>query len=404
MMEVFGRNQLFKMMLLALVIYPMVPAAYTPWIGFSLGLFFLLYLMMHPDAYEKIRRGRRHNKLAYGLSSALFILWSLVSFAYSVDRMKTLEGILMYSSAFVLFFILKYELHRPNQVLPLVRAYFLGTFMVGLYHGGQVLYEEIVQGISFDPLAHTSFFDHGPVLAYFMLLPLFPALALYIFKEKTKESRFYFLVASVSVISIFMTGSRIAIIGIFIGLALLSLLYSLKFLLALLPAGIFMVLIPIFSHRHRSFFAISEGMGRISFYLEIIKAHWSSIFFGRGFFTMDGTMTKFLVDRPELLNLGQVNRPYNTGLQVLLELGLVGLFIGGLILFFKMKGILNYTKSYKAQANLKVMYVGVFVSMAVLLYVGAMDSYMMDPKLLYAIAALMGILHGDAKWKGIGKV
>lgn len=149
---------------------------------------------------------------------------------------------------------------------------------------------------------------------------------------------------------------------------------------------------------------LSEEMGRFSFYFEVLKENAKSIFLGKGFQTVDYTLGRFLIGRAELHNLDQVNKPYNAVLQVVLELGIVGLVLGAVILYFKMRGIHNYTKSQKAQAQLKVLYVGVFVSMAVLLYVGLMDSYLMNGKILYAIAILMGILHGDAKWKGIQKV
>lgn len=403
-MEFFERSLLFKLVLAVIIMYPLVPGSYLPWLGIALGGYFLAYLYKNQDVYEKIRRTRRHTKLAYGLSTFLFIVWQAVSLIYTESPKDTAEGVLLYFSAFIVFFILKYEINRPNHVVPLTRAYFFSAFLVGFYHVGQVLYDEVVRGIPFDPVTNVSFFENGPTLAYFMLIPLFPAIALYIFKEKNKESRFYLLVLGVSVVSVFMTGSRIAAVGVFIGLFLLSLLYSVKFLIALVPAGLFFALIPVFSRRHGEFFVLSEEMGRFSFYFEVLKENAKSIFLGKGFQTVDYTLGRFLIGRAELHNLDQVNKPYNAVLQVVLELGIVGLVLGAVILYFKMRGIHNYTKSQKAQAQLKVLYVGVFVSMAVLLYVGLMDSYLMNGKILYAIAILMGILHGDAKWKGIQKV
>lgn len=403
-MELFERGQLFKAVLAVIVLYPLIPIKYLPYLGIALGGYFLAYLFKNRDVFDKIRRSRRQTKLAYGLSTFLFLVLQMVSLIYSESPRDTLSGILLYFSAFIVFFVLKYEINRPNHAVPLTRAYFLSAFLVGFYHVGQVVYDEIVRGIPFDPLTNTSFMENGPVLAYFMLLALFPALTLYIFKEKNKESRFYLFVVGVSLISIFMTGSRIAIVGVFLGLLLLSLLYSVRFLIALVPAGIFFALIPLFTKRHWSYFLLSNEMGRFSFYLEVLKANAKSIFLGRGFHTIDYTLSRFMVGRPELLNLDQVNKPYNAVLQVVLELGLLGLFLGAVILYFKMRGIHNYTKSYKAQPQLKVLYVGVFVSMAVLLYVGLMDSYLMSGKIVYAVAILMGILHGDAKWKGIQKV
>ncbi len=130
----------------------------------------------------------------------------------------------------------------------------------------------------------------------------------------------------------------------------------------------------------------------------------STIFIGKGFNTFDETFGRFMIGRPELLNLELVNKPYNAVIQVVMEMGIIGLILGALIIFFKMRGIIQYTKSVKVQPVQKVMYVGVMVSMTVLILVGVMDSYLLDPKIVYSITILMGILHGDAKWKGITKI
>lgn len=403
-MEIFGRNNLFKVMLLSIALYPVVPEESTPLIGVFMGLFFAMHLYVDKDALKKIRRGRKQNKLAYGLSTLLFLLLQILTLIYSKDPAGTLRGILIYASAFVLFFVLKYALNRPNHIMPLMKTYFLSVLLVGIYHMGQVIMDEIIRGIPFDPTTNYSFMENPATLAYFMLIPLFPAIGLYIYKEENHESRFYLFVLGVALVSIFMTGSRIAVIGLFIGLGLLSFLYSMKFLIALVPTGVFLILIPVFSRRHGQFFALTEEMNRAQFYLQVVKENLSTIFIGKGFNTFDETFSGFMAGRPELLNLDLVNRPYNTLLQVVMELGLIGLFLGGLILFFKIRGIATYNKSTKVQPVMKVMYVGFLVSMVVLLFIGLMDSYMLDPKIVYSISIVMGIMHGDANWKGIHRI
>ena len=185
-MELFERGQLFKAVLAVIVLYPLIPIEYLPYLGIALGGYFLAYLYKNRDVFDKIRRSRRHTKLAYGLSTFLFLVLQMVSLIYSESPEDTLSGILLYLSAFIVFFVLKYEINRPNHVVPLTRAYFFSAFLVGFYHVGQVVYDEIVRGIPFDPLTNTSFMENGPILAYFMLLSLFPEFTLYILKDKNK--------------------------------------------------------------------------------------------------------------------------------------------------------------------------------------------------------------------------
>lgn len=400
-MELFNRNHLFKLTMVSIFFFPIVSENAVPFIGASMGLYFIGYLSMQKDALNRLQRARKQGKLAYSMSFFLFILIALITVIYSQNRTQTLWGVFVYLSAFALFIILKYEVNRPNHMVPLLRAYFISTFVVGFYHFGQIVYDEIVRNIPFDPVTNFSFMENAPSLAYFMLIPLFPALVLYIYKDKKNESRFYLLTVTVALITIFMSGSRIAVVGVFIGLVLLSLLYSVKFLIALIPAGIFAVLIPIFTQRHDQYFLLSVERGRFGIYLDLLRENAGSLFFGKGFFTFDQTFNQFMEGKSSLLNLDLVNRPYDMPIQIILEIGFLGLLAGAVMIFFKMRALRVYTKSTKGRENLKVMYVGVTISMIVLLFVGAMDSYLMDPKIIYSIAILMGIMHGDGKYNGI---
>lgn len=403
-MELFNRNHLFKLMMVAIFLFPLVPGKVVPFIGGFMGLYFAGYLAVQKEAFKRVRRSRRRGRLAYSLSFSLFILVALISVIYSQDRSQTLWGVFMYSSALFLFLILKYEINRPNHMIPLLRAYFVSTFIVGFYHFGQIIYDEIVRNIPFDPMTNFSFMENSPTLAYFMLIPLFPALGLYIYKDQKKQSRFYLLILTMALITIFMSGSRIAVVAVFIGLVLMSLLYSVKFLIALIPAGIFAVLIPVFTQRHDEFFILSAEKSRFGLTLDFIRENVGSLFLGKGFFTFDLSFSKFMEGKTSLLNLELVNKPYNMPLQIIFELGILGLFAGALIVFFKLRALRVYTKSTKGQENLKVMYVGVMISMIVLLFIGVMDSYLMDSKIVYSIAILMGIMHGDGKWHGIQNI
>ncbi len=403
-MELFNRNHLFKLMMIAIFLFPLVPGKMVPFIGAFMGLYFVLYLWNQKEAYKRLQRSRRRGRLAYSMSFFLFILMAFISVIYSQNRSQTLWGVFIYTSAFFLFIILKYETNRPNHMIPLLRAYFVSTFIVGFYHFGQIVYDEIVRNIPFDAVTNFSFMENAPSLAYFMLIPLFPALGLYIYKDKKNESRFYLLILTMALITIFMSGSRIAVVAVFIGLVLLSLLYSVKFLIALIPAGIFAVLIPVFTQRHDEFFILSAERSRFGIYLDLLKENAGSLFFGKGFFTFDEVFQKFMVGKTSLLNLDLVNKPYDMPLQIIMELGILGLIAGVLMVFFKLRALRVYTKSTKGQENLKVMYVGVTISMIVLLFIGMMDTYLMDPKIVYSIAILMGIMHGDGKWHGIHNI
>ncbi len=400
-MELVSRNILFRITMLVIIIFPLVPAATTPYLGLFAGAYFLVYLLKDKEALKRFRRSLRNFRHAFSTSTYVFILVAFISLFYSMNKAMSAEGVLIYFSAFVFFMLIKYEINRTIYILPLLRAYFLSNILVALYHIGQILYAEVVQGVPFDSLTHVSVMSNAPSLAYFLLIPLFPALTLYILKENARDSRFYMVVVTTALISIFMTGSRIAIIGVFVGLALLSLLYSFKFLIALIPTGLFLILIPIFTRRHSAYFILNREFGRLTFWKEILLDNQKYILFGRGINTFSETFHTYMEGKMPLLNLELVNHPYNAPLEILMEMGIIGLAVAIILSINMIRAIAAYTRSKKATSFFRVAYVGVMVSMIVFLLLNLVDSYIMNPKIVYSVAILMAIMNGDAKFKGI---
>lgn len=400
-MELVSRNILFRITMLVIIIFPLVPEATTPYLGLFAGAYFLLYLLKDKEALKRFRRSLRNFKHAFSTSTYVFILIAFISLFYSMNRAMSAKGVFIYFSAFVFFMLIKYEINRTIYILPLLRAYFLSNILVAIYHIGQILYSEVVQGVPFDSLTHVSVMSNAPTLAYFLLIPLFPALTLYILKENARDSRFYMVVVTTALISIFMTGSRMAIIGVFVGLALLSLLYSFKFLIALIPTGLFLILIPIFTRRHSAYFILNKEFGRMTFWKEILLDNQKYIFFGRGFNTFSETFHTYMEGKMPLLNLELVNHPYNAPLEILMEMGVIGLIVAIILSINMIRAIAAYTRSKKATPFFRVAYVGVMVSMIVFLLLNMVDSYIMDPKIVYSVAILLAIMNGDAKFKGI---
>lgn len=403
-MEIISRNILFRITMLVIIIFPLVPEATTPYLGLFAGAYFVVYLIKDKEAFMRFRRSLRNFRHAFSTSTYVFIFIAFISLFYSMNRAMSAKGVLIYFSAFAFFILIKYEINRTIYILPLLRAYFLSNILVAIYHIGQILYSEVVQGVPFDPLTHVSVMSNAPSLAYFLLIPLFPALTLYIMKENAKDSRFYMVVVTTALISIFMTGSRMAIVGVFLGLALLSLLYSFRFLIALVPTGLFLILIPIFTRRHSAYFILNKDYGRFAFWKEILLENKRFIFFGRGINTFSETFHTYMEGKMPLLNLELVNHPYNAPLEILMELGIMGLIVAVILSISMIRAIAAYTRSIKATSFFRVAYVGVMVSMIVFLFLNLLDSYIMDPKIVYSVAILLAIMNGDAKFKGINLV
>lgn len=401
-MEILSRNRLFRLTIASILLFPLVPDRFVPYIGTVLGLYYFAYISADGDAMKRFRRARSHIlALRFVGVALLFAVYVLLGVLYSADREVTLRGAYLLLTGFLLLFILKYELNRPNYTKPLYQAYFAAALVTGVFFIAQILHTEVIRGVPFDPMLKSSFFASSPMLAYFLLIPVFPALALYIYQESTLDARFYLLVGTTSIITVFLSGSRLAAVGLFLGLFLLSLLYSLKFLAALVPTGIFLAVIPFFSARQREFLILSEEFTRLQLFREGLRLFVRNPVFGRGF----GTFSAFfeaspLVETP-LLNTEFIHVGYNSPLALLMELGVLGFLIASVLALGTLVSMARFIRSKKVQGKIRVLYVGAMVSLITLLFLNLADSYVFEPKILYSLAVLTGLMQGVVQSRSI---
>lgn len=401
-MEILSRNRLFRLTIASILLFPLVPDRFVPYIGTVLGLYYFAYISADRDAMKRFRRARHHIlALRFVGIALLFAVYVLLGVLYSADREVTLRGAYLLLTGFLLLFLLKYELNRPIYTKPLYQAYFAATLATGVFFIGQILHAEVVRGVPFDPMLQSSFFASSPMLAYFLLIPVFPALALYIYQESTLDARFYLLVATTAIITVFLSGSRLAVVGLFLGLFLLSLLYSLKFLAALVPTGIFLAVIPFFSARQREFLILSEEFTRLQLFREGLRLFVRNPVFGRGF----GTFSAFfeaspLVETP-LLNTEFIHVGYNSPLALLMELGVLGFLIASVLALGTLVSTARFIRSKKVPGKIRVLYVGALVSLITLLFLNLADSYVFEPKIVYSLAVLTGLMQGVVQSRSI---
>jgi hypothetical protein len=81
-MEFISRNILFRITMLVIIIFPLVPEAITPYLGLFAGAYFVLYLVKDKEAFKRFKRSLRNFKHAF--STYTYVLFSLHSSLFSI--------------------------------------------------------------------------------------------------------------------------------------------------------------------------------------------------------------------------------------------------------------------------------------------------------------------------------
>lgn len=404
-MNLLTRNHLFRLVAASIFLIPLVPMYITPALGAVVWIFYSLYIRKNEDAYHRFKRGLvdlRHP--GFGLAFMFLVLVSLISILYSRDRLMTLAGTLIYVFAFLLFFVIKYEVNRPFHLTFLMNSYFASVLLVGLYHLGQFLYAEVVLNVPFDRVNTTSFVENANILGCYMLIAIFPALMLSVNKENPKKAKNYVLVAFISVVSMFMTGSRASLIGIFIGLAALALIYSVKFLYAIIPATVLMFMVPYSRTRLFEILSYEQNYSRVKIWLAAIFMARDNPVFGIGLNSFGHEYSRYVAMYPILDNPYDKNvvfHGHNALLTIQAELGIFGTVALLAFFFFMFVSIRRYTTSGAKWQTGKQFFSGFMVSMIVFIFLNLIDHFFLTPKIFFTVAVLMAIMHGDARHKGM---
>lgn len=403
-MEIFNKKYLIKLVSLIVVIFPFIPNSKLYFFGILLIIYYFLYLYFDKDARKKLKRTRAYFSYNFNVIFILFFIYMALTIIYSVNKEESLFGLLTFATGIILFFIIQYEFMKENSINLILKSYFAGTLAVSLYHVVKLLYYEISLGRRFDYLTNISFFNSGSLLAYFLIIPFFPAVVMYIFREESLDTKFYFVVSLLTIITIFTTKSPGAIVGIFIGLTLLSLLYSVKFIFALIPSSIFLFLIPVFTKRQNAYFIISQNFGRRGYMIEFLNLHKKKLFFGTGINTVDSLYFDFLETKNVIYDLSLIRKPFNLPFKILVEGGVVGVIFFLILFLFLIKSLNKYVKSYKVEIKYKAMYVGFFVSVIVITALNLLDNFALEPKIFLSILIFMGIMFASSSSKGIKNI
>lgn len=406
-MGFFNRNHLFRLMLAAIFLVPLVPMYITPALFVPVIIFYLLYTRNNPDAYARMRRSLAEiRRSRFSLAFMLLAVWSLVSVVYSDDKVMSLAGAAIYASAFAAFFILKFELNRPFHTKMVLRTYIASVVVVSLYHVSQLVFFAFFSPKPFVRTEHTSFIEHGNILACYMLIALFPmvVMAVRTRKKNLRLAAWYAFVSCLITGSIFLTGSRAGMLGVFLGILTLAFYSSRKFLVVLIPASFMLMVVPYSRNRILDIFSYEQNYSRLRIWKAALYMAKEHPILGIGLNSFFHEYPGYVARFPELNNPYDNNVVYhahNALFNIQAELGIPGMVLLILMLVAMYRSLVRYLGSDKVWKDYLAFYSGFAVSMIVFVFLNLIDNYSLTPKIICTIAILAGSMHGDARNKGM---
>lgn len=370
-----------------------------------LGVIFLVYILKilfdKKCRYRFVRGMNDFFHDYFGIAVFLMFVAMMISVEYAVNKKVAVSESIRFVTYAALFFILRNEILSEDEVYNIINVYIFTNMVLSII-GIVCWFLRIgeIQRYSYGTAVRIeSTLQNSNNYGMFLVLAIFPVLMI-MFKEKEKSKKIYYAVCSALIfINIILTQSRNAWIAFAIGIVILGLSFSLKYMLIFILGSGWVIFIPRVFDRVKHMGDMSQNASRIKLWgiaLEIIKAH-PVLGVGNGNYM--SVYDKFKKKYSHIYyETSSKTHPHNAFLKVQCELGIFGTVAFIALWASALKKIYMFIKNYK-DGFFKNFYSGFFISVICLISMNIFDSFLSAPKSITYFWLLIGIMEALSRIK-----
>lgn len=381
------------MICIYIFILPIVPSKFKfkgiPLNGDAiLALIIILYLiniLISSESRKRFKKGIKDFFTNYNtIFMFLWIAMMFISVLYSTDIKLALKESIRISTYMILFFIIKYDMHKKYMLYKIIYSSIFVSIIIGV-----IGIYEYAKGIG---LQHTgsmetvnrvaSTLENSNNLGAFFVLLAFPYIVLFL-REKNKRRKILFGIATIiSILNVIFSFSRNAWLGLIVGYVALIFVFNFKLIYGAILGGGIALSIPKIINRLKEVGDTSQNLSRVSLWkvaIEMIRDH---PILGVGNGNYRTLYSKYYKDVEKLGYKAHENfHPHNAYLKAQCELGVMGSV--SLVGFLVSTLIKNNKFSNKVKNQFyKYFYKGYTASIVAFIFMSLIDNFFSAPKVI----------------------
>lgn len=318
------------------------------------------------------------------LSIFALILIMAISLTYSENKILAIKETARFASYIVLYFIILCEGYNKALLNGILRCYIGVSAIIGCiglydYLTGIGMVQTETYG---SRVRISSTLENSNNLGVFFIIIVFPVIMLAI-KERNKVKKALYIVFSIIFfLNIIFSFSRNAWLAFAIGCVIFAIMYSIKFLFVLIPAGGLSLLIPQIGSRIREITDVAQNTSRIKVWkiAEMIIKDYPTRGIGSGNFPV--VSARYMEQKPGLKTQNFIPyHPHNIFLKIQCELGV----FGSVAFMSIMVSIIVRLRSFIKNVDDKfyaAFYKGFSVSFIAFMVTNLVDSFFTAPKVI----------------------
>ena len=320
----------------------------------------------------------------FNLTSIVLLIVMSASVIYAGDRGIALKESFRFGTYVVLFYILQTEYRTDEWRGKIIQACLYGAITVSLfgifqYFTGYRLSPEFIYEAS-GTKRITSTLDNPNTLAAYLLLFLFPVMAVAFKCRQTKGWIFHTAAAILMLTNIFMTGSRSSIIGIIVAALVFVMLVSWKYIILFFSVGLISLFFKPVNARIFSVFDSSLNTSRVKLWALGMKMVKNNPILGVGNGNYVTNYNDYVLRYPDLKYGNFSNFPsHNSYIKIWSELGVLGIVSFLALVLLSVRKVYLFMKACSNE-KVKLFYLGFLCSLCGFYVMNFFDNLLFIPK------------------------
>lgn len=248
----------------------------------AIAIFYYLFLiLLDTERRKNIKQNLKDFFTDYlSLSMLILLLIMVISILYSYDKRIAINETARFLTYIFLFYIIKYECNSEKERKIYLTVYialctFIGILGISQSFTGKGVADRF-KGFTYAKIRVVATLDNPNNLGAFMVLGLFPVLALFLGEKINFKKLYYGICSLIMITTIILTFSRNALIGLAVGLFVLTILYSWKFIPLLIGFGACFLFVPQVRQRLADIKSVQQDISRLDLWgigIKMIKEH-----------------------------------------------------------------------------------------------------------------------------------
>lgn len=325
--------------------------------------------------------------------SILLILNLLMYFSVfiSYDKRLCITNSIRFTLYIFIFYSISYKIKDKNKIKILIYSFLAVSTLSGFVSLIQTIWLKINGGSVNSDHRLSSFLENPNNLGAYTMLSIFIVILLALKVKKRSYKLFFSISAALLFCNVVLSQSRNALIGLVIGVLLISVLYDKRFIIISFLIPIVLLILPQSRLRILEIFDFTQNSSRIKIWKTAKLMIKDNPIWGVGYENFSANYPNYIYHNPDLMIHGSYKalHPHNVFLKFQVELGILGTIIFLAFIIITICQLFKLSRNKNLDSFTNIFITGSLISFITFISMNLLDCYFGSLKVITTLFVLL---------------